>query len=175
MNNTFVGQREQFHKTILSQRGVMITYRQRGIVIENIPAVPTRTRFLNETNDDRRKTKVVDREYIVEFGLLTWDSKKVEPKPGDNIIEGETVYEVIEREPNQCYRPTDSTELYVRIFVHKTSKTLAALPPKEGCRHTPATKQEIKDLVNGIFGRTLPNFVPATRQEIEDTINDVFN
>ena len=123
MNNNLTCQLKQFHERILSQRGVTITYRQRGIAIADIPAVPVRTKFLNEKSGGHR-AKFVKREYIVEFGLLTWDGQQIIPKVGDHIIEGSIVYEVTESESGQCYRPIDSTELYVRIFVQKTAKTI---------------------------------------------------
>jgi len=108
----------------LSQRGVTITYRQRGIEVENVLAVPSRTRLLNEKGSNSR-TKFGARNYLVEFGLLTWNDEQVKPKNGDHIIDGDDVYEVVEDETKQCYYPTDTLGKYVRIFVQKTSKSLS--------------------------------------------------
>ena len=170
MSNTLAGQLKQFYDTILAQRGVTISYRQRGIVVENVPAIPTRPKLLNE-NSGNNRTKVVDREYIVEFGLLTWDGKQVKPKPGDHIIAGETVYEVVEDTAKQCYRLTDSQELYARIFVQKTSKTVAALPPTE---YVAMSEKEVKNLVNNVFDGTPSIHVPMTESEVEKLVSTVF-
>ena len=118
MNDAHAGQLKQLYDTILSQRGVMITYRQRGIVVENVPAIPSRTRLLNEKGSNSR-AKFGAREYTVEFGRLTLNGKQVVPKNGDHIIEGDVVYEVKEDETKQCYRPKDSLGMYVQIFTQK--------------------------------------------------------
>jgi len=117
----FAAQLKRMQETILSQRGVLITYRQRGIVIENIPAVPTRAGFLNEKTGDHR-VRYDRREYIIEFELLKWNGDQVVPKPGDHIIEGDVIYEVIPTEPKECYYPIDSNGTYVRIFTQRKSR-----------------------------------------------------
>jgi hypothetical protein len=175
MSNTLAGQLKQFYDTILAQRGVTITYRQRGIVVENVPAIPTRPKLLNE-NSGNNRTKVVDREYIVEFGLLIWDGKQVKPKPGDHIIDGETVYEVVEDTAKQCYRPTDSQELYARIFVQKTSKTVAALPPPSN--FTGMGDEAVRQMMDKVFDVTLPprqDFVPMGDDGVKEMIDVVFD
>jgi len=175
MNDVLAKQLKQFYSTILSQRGVVITYRQRRIAVENVPAIPIRPKLLNE-NSGNNRTKVVDREYIVEFGLLTWDGKQVKPKPGDHIIDGEVVYEVVEDTAKQCYRPTDSQELYARIFVQKTSKTVAALPPTE---YVAMSESEVENLVddaaNRVFGDPSPGHVSLTEDEMDRLVDNVVN
>ena len=104
--------------TILTERGVAITYKQRGIVIEDVPAVPSKSRALNDKNGEYW-SKHIDRHYTIELSLLTWEGQQIRPKPGDHIIESDTVYEVIPDEVKQCYRPIDPNETYVRIFVQK--------------------------------------------------------
>ena len=152
MNNTFAGNLKQMQDMILSQRGVLITYRQRGIAIVDVPAVPTKTDYVNEKNGERR-SKYFEREYIIEFALLQWNGEQVKPKSGDNIIDGEVVYEVTDGEAKQCYCPVDSIEKYVRIFTKRTSKTMSALPPPEECRHVPMTDNEVKDIVTDAANR----------------------
>ena len=121
MSHSFAEQLKQQRDTILAERGVMITYKQRDIVIETVPAVPATSNFVNEKNDKRR-TMFSEREYTVEFGLLKWNGEQVIPKQGDHIIEGDRVYEVGPREAKQCYRPIDANELYIRIFVQRLIK-----------------------------------------------------
>jgi len=106
-------------EAILAEHGVTITYKQRGIVIRDIPAVPGKPKHLNEKVGERR-TKVIDREYVIEFGLLQWNGEQVKPKPGDNIICGDEVFEVTENESKQCYQPVGQTRQYIRIFTFKT-------------------------------------------------------
>jgi hypothetical protein len=115
---TFSDHLKQMQDQILAQRGVLISYKRREIVIDDIPAVPTKTDFVNTKSGDYR-TKYVEKEYIVEFELLKWEDKQIIPQSGDCIHEGETVYEVVPNEPKQCYRPVDSSEQYVRIFVQR--------------------------------------------------------
>ena len=123
MNNTFAEQLKQQRETILAERGVTISYMQRTIVIEDIPAVPTKGKFLNEKSGDYRK-RHTEREYTVEFALLKVDGEQIIPKPGDHILEGESVYEVVPDDVKQCYRPIDPDGTYVRIFVQRVSKIL---------------------------------------------------
>jgi hypothetical protein len=116
------GHLKQHRNMILSERGVTIAYKQREIVVENIPAVPAKAEFLNERINDR-KAKYALRQYTVEFALLTFDKKQIVPKPGDHIIEGDVVYQVTENERQQCYRPIDPDETFVRIFVFRLNKS----------------------------------------------------
>jgi len=117
----------------------------------NIPAVPATSDYLNEKSSEYR-TKHIDRAYTVEFGLLNWNGKQIIPMSGDNIIEGETVYEVVPIEQKQCYRPIDPDGTYMRIFVKQITKTVSSvLPPPGGCTHRPMTEQEVTDLVNNAF------------------------
>ena len=118
---TFAEQLKQQRDTILAERGVMITYKQRDMVIENIPAVPAKSEFWNEKNGERRQ-RFTEREYTVEFGLLKWNDEQVIPKKGDHIIENDIVYEVIPSNSKQCYRPVDIDEKYVRIYAQKISR-----------------------------------------------------
>ena len=117
----FAERQKQMQDQILAQRGVLISYQRREIVIADIPAVPTKTDFVNAKSGDYR-TKHVEKEYIVEFGLLKWNDEQIKPQSGDYILEGDAVYEVVTKEPNQCYRPVDARETYVRIFVQRISK-----------------------------------------------------
>ena len=121
MNNTLAGQLEQFYDTILAQRGVVITYRQREIVIENVPAIPKVLRLSNEKNAHSRP-KFGSREYIVKYASLVWKGEQVKPKPGDSIIDGDTVYDVTESETKQCCTPADTLGMYARIYVTKMKK-----------------------------------------------------
>jgi hypothetical protein len=115
-------QLKQHRETILAERGVVVTYMQREIVIKDMPAVPSKSRYLHEKSGDRMMQSV-DRQYTVEFGLLKWEDKQVIPKAGDIIIEGENAYEVVPDEFKQCYRPIDPDSMYVRIFVQKTTRS----------------------------------------------------
>ena len=118
---TFAEQLKQHRETILSERGTTITYKQREKVIENVPAVPATSDYLDEKNREHR-TKHIDRTYTVEFGLLNWNGEQIIPMPGDQIIEGETTYEVAPIEQKQCHRPIDPNGTYIRIFTFKTTK-----------------------------------------------------
>ena len=150
----FAGQLKQQRDTILAERGVMITYKQRGIVIKNVPAVPSKSKHLNEMNGDRRYQSI-DRKYTIEFALLKWNGKRITPKPGDNIIDGDIVYEVVPTESKQCYSPVDPDETYIRIFVHQTKIVGngggASTPPPDSCNHRPMTDQEVIDLIDSVF------------------------
>ena len=178
MNDTHAGQLKQLFDTILSQRGVTITYRQRGIVVENVPAIPSRTRLSNEKGINSR-AKFGAREYTVEFGQLTWNGEQVIPKTGDFITEGDVVYEVKENETQQCYRPKDSLGMYVQIFVQKTGKTVSALPPPEGCMHVPMSKSNVDKLVDNVasrvFGEADGNnrLVPMSEEAINNLVDGV--
>ena len=121
MSNSFAEQLIQHREMILAERGVMITYKQGEIVIENIPAVPSKSGFWNEKNGERR-TKFIEREYTVEFALLKCNGVQIVPKQNDRIIECDSVYEVVPGESKQCYRPVDVDEMYVRIFTQKIGK-----------------------------------------------------
>ena len=118
---TFAEQLQQQRDTILSERGTTITYKQREKVIENVPAVPATSDYLNEKSGEYRK-KHIERVYTVEFGLLKWNDEQIIPMSGDHIIEEETIYEVAPIEQKQCYRPIDPDGTYIRIFVFKTNK-----------------------------------------------------
>jgi hypothetical protein len=58
--------------------------------------------------------------YIVKASLLMLENDEpTEPKAGDRIIDGEKVYEVVNGENKQCYRPIYTDGSYIRIFVQK--------------------------------------------------------
>ena len=121
MSHSFAEHLKQHRETILSERGTTITYKQRDKVIENIPAVPATSDYLHEKSGEYRK-KHIERAYTVEFELLKWNEEQMIPMSGDNIIEGEGIYEVAPLEEKQCYRPIDPEGRYIRIFVFKTNK-----------------------------------------------------
>jgi len=118
---SFADKLKQMQETILAERGTVITYQQRDIVIENIPAVPTKSGLENEKSGDHR-VRYDRREYIVQFDLLQWQGQQIVPKPGDYIVEGDDVYEVLSAKPKECYYPVDSNGLYVRIYTQRKSK-----------------------------------------------------
>ena len=154
MTNNFTGQLKQMQETILAERGTVITYKQRGNVIKNIPAVPAKTKFLNDKRSDTR-SQYAAREYIVEFGLLTWYGKQIKPKPGDNIVDGDHVYEICENEIKQCYCHVDSIGKYVRIFVQRVNVVgNGSGGNNAGCHGRPMSEAEVRAMYDRIFGET---------------------
>ena len=96
--------------------GKEITYKRRDQVIaEFIPAIPSKSALpINATKADTRM-KSVNRNYIVKLELL----EGIEPKAGDRIIDGNVEYEVVNNDNKQCFRPIDTDNDYIRIFVQK--------------------------------------------------------
>jgi hypothetical protein len=102
---------------LLGVFGTVITYKRKAQTIaEDIPAIPSNIDAPINKTAAKTRTKTMNRNYIVEAALLS-----VEPKAGDDIIDGDKIYEVVNGENKQCFRPIDPENQYLKIFVQKKS------------------------------------------------------
>jgi hypothetical protein len=113
-----------YHNTLFSELhktfGTQITYKRRDTVIaEDIPAIPAKAELPIDILGANTMLKSIICNYIVKSSLLLLNDEQIEPKAGDRIIDGKTEYEVINSVNKQCYRPVDSDNNYLRIFVKK--------------------------------------------------------
>jgi len=55
-------------------------------------------------------------DWLIDADLLWINGVKILPKRGDKIIDGPRVFEVVQRGESLCYRWTDQTKLFLRVF-----------------------------------------------------------
>ena len=165
----FTGLLHKMMPTQFKTFGLLVSYRRREIVITDIPAIPSSPASLlkrasaNVHSDIRAKSETSC--FIVETSRLKWNGEPLIPKSGDRITTGEKEYEVTADETKQCFRPADSEENYLRIYVKKVSGPLGGTGSDwdwdgdgnngghcDCPQDEPMTRQEVEEMTNNIFG-----------------------
>jgi hypothetical protein len=145
--------------------GTLVAYRRREIVIANIPAIPSSPDSLLKRVSADVRAKSETSCFIVETSRLKVNGEPLIPRSGDRITAGEKEYEITADETKQCFRPMDSEENYLRIFVKKVSGPLGGTGSDwdwdgdgnngghcDCPQDEPMTNEDVDEMTDNIFG-----------------------